>query len=196
MAHCQGAVQMKFHAKNQTTILSCASALSRFGLAHLHQQTNVSSPFISVYNKLSHAEQVAQYLAERWAEEVLVVSVDTRHFARGPVFRAADLLKVSRNVCLSCSLSRECRMQVAGLMIGCTGVSIWSCTGFLLKPSTIRRLSVGVGRKRGLRWVLLAGRKTVLLQSRILLAASGPMLSAMTKSLNRLAYDLSLLVDH
>jgi hypothetical protein len=32
-----------------------------------------------------------------WGEEVLLVSVDTRHFARGPVFRAADLLKV----CLS-----------------------------------------------------------------------------------------------
>lgn len=84
-----------FAAKNQTTILNYTSALSRFGLAHLTQQTNISSPFISVYDCLAHAENVAQYLAEKWSEEVLVVSVDTGHFARGPVFRAADLLKVS-----------------------------------------------------------------------------------------------------
>ena len=76
------------------SILNYTSALSRFGLAHLNQQTNISSPFISVYDNLSHAEQVARHWAEAWGEEVLVVSVDTRHFARGPVFRAADLLKV------------------------------------------------------------------------------------------------------
>ncbi|KAF1924735.1 uncharacterized protein M421DRAFT_8595 [Didymella exigua CBS 183.55] len=82
-----------FSAKNQTTILNYTSALSRFGLAHLHQQTNISSPFISVYDTLAHAEKVAHHWAEMWSEEVLVVSVDTRHFARGPVFRARDLLK-------------------------------------------------------------------------------------------------------
>ncbi|KAH6618956.1 hypothetical protein C7974DRAFT_416293 [Boeremia exigua] len=82
-----------FAAKNQTTILNYTSALSRFGLAHLNRQTNISSPFISVYDSLPHAENVAQHLAEKWGEEVLVVSVDTKHFARGPVFRAADLLK-------------------------------------------------------------------------------------------------------
>ncbi|KAF3048044.1 hypothetical protein E8E12_008414 [Didymella heteroderae] len=82
-----------FSAKNQTTILNYTSALSRFGLAHLYQQTNISSPFISVYDNLQHAENVAKHWAEKCGEEVLVVSVDTRHFARGPVFRAADLLK-------------------------------------------------------------------------------------------------------
>ncbi|KAF2624134.1 hypothetical protein BU25DRAFT_399327 [Macroventuria anomochaeta] len=82
-----------FSAKNQTTILNYTSALSRFGLAHLYQQTNISSPFISVYDSLPHAENVAKHWADKWGEEVLVVTVDTRHFARGPVFRAADLLK-------------------------------------------------------------------------------------------------------
>lgn len=81
-----------FSAKNQTTILNYTSALSRFGLAHLHQQTNISSPFISVYASLTHAEAVAKYWADVWGEEVLLVTVDSRHFARGPVFRAVDLL--------------------------------------------------------------------------------------------------------
>ncbi|KAJ4381404.1 hypothetical protein N0V86_003755 [Didymella sp. IMI 355093] len=63
-----------FSAKNQTTILNYTSALSRFGLAHLCQQTNISSPFISVYDNLQHAENVAQHWAEKWGEEVLVVS--------------------------------------------------------------------------------------------------------------------------
>lgn len=83
-----------FSAKNQTTILNYRSALSRFGLAHLHQQTNISSPFVSVYDDLAHAQRVAAHWAEMYGEEVWVVTVDTRHFARGPVFRAADLLKV------------------------------------------------------------------------------------------------------
>ncbi|KZM21519.1 uncharacterized protein EKO05_0006254 [Ascochyta rabiei] len=82
-----------FSAKNQTTILNYTSALSRFGLAHLHQQTNISSPFVSVYDDLAHAHNVAQHWADVYGEETWVVSVDTRHFARGPVFRAADLLK-------------------------------------------------------------------------------------------------------
>ncbi|KAH7090702.1 hypothetical protein FB567DRAFT_426976, partial [Paraphoma chrysanthemicola] len=82
-----------FSAKNQTTILNYTSALSRFGLAHLHHQTNISSPFISVYDTLSHAESVAKHFAQKYGEDTFVVTVDTRHFARGPVFRAADLLK-------------------------------------------------------------------------------------------------------
>ncbi|KAF1350446.1 hypothetical protein EJ07DRAFT_159586 [Lizonia empirigonia] len=82
-----------FSAKNQTTILNYTSALSRFGLAHLHQQTNISSPFVSVYDDLAHAQRVAAHWADMYGEEVWVVTVDTRHFARGPVFRAADLLK-------------------------------------------------------------------------------------------------------
>lgn len=82
-----------FSAKNQTTILNHTLALSRFGLAHLNQQTNISSPFISVYDNLAHAENVAKYFATKYGEDAYVVTVDTRHFARGPVFRAADLLK-------------------------------------------------------------------------------------------------------
>ncbi|KAF2130781.1 hypothetical protein P153DRAFT_287611, partial [Dothidotthia symphoricarpi CBS 119687] len=82
-----------FSAKNQTTILNYTSALSRFGLAHLTQQTNISSPFISVYDSLAHAERVARFFSEKYGEDTYVVTVDTRHFARGPVFRAADLLR-------------------------------------------------------------------------------------------------------
>lgn len=82
-----------FSSKNQTTILNYTSALSRFGLAHLHQQTNISSPFISVYDNLDHAESVAKHWAKEIGEDMTVVTVDTQHLARGPVFRAADLLK-------------------------------------------------------------------------------------------------------
>jgi hypothetical protein len=82
-----------FSAKNQTTILNYLSALSRFGLAHLHQQTNISSPFISVYDSLAHAEKVARYFAAKYGEDTRVVTLDTSYLARGPVFRAADLLK-------------------------------------------------------------------------------------------------------
>lgn len=86
-----------FSAKNQTTILNYLSALSRFGLAHLHQQTNISSPFISVYDDLAHAEKVARHFSQRYGEDTCVVTVDTRHLARGPIFRAADLLKQGEN---------------------------------------------------------------------------------------------------
>ncbi len=82
-----------FSSKNQTTILNSTSGLLRFGLAHLNQQTNVSSPFISVYDDLSHAENVARHWAQKYAEDTFVVTVDTQHFARGPVFRAVDLLE-------------------------------------------------------------------------------------------------------
>jgi hypothetical protein len=82
-----------FSAKNHTTILNYTSALSRFGLAHLHQQTNISSPFISVYDKLLHAEAVARHFASKYGEDTMVVEIDTRHLARGPVFRAEDLLR-------------------------------------------------------------------------------------------------------
>lgn len=81
-----------FTAKNQTTIVNYPSCLSRFGLAHLTRQTNISSPFISVYDNLTHAEAVAKHFADRYKEDTFVVTVDTRHLARGPVFRAADLL--------------------------------------------------------------------------------------------------------
>ena len=84
-----------FSSKNQTTIVNYTSALSRFGLAHLNQQTNISSPFISVYDNLAHAEAVAKHLGERYGEDTWVVTVDPAHFARGPVFRAMDILKDS-----------------------------------------------------------------------------------------------------
>ncbi|EOA90684.1 uncharacterized protein SETTUDRAFT_63263, partial [Exserohilum turcica Et28A] len=87
-----------FSAKNQTTIVNYTSALSRFGLAHLRQQTNISSPFISVYDSLAHAEAVARYFGDRYMEDTWVVTVDPAHFARGPVFRAADLLR-DANAC-------------------------------------------------------------------------------------------------
>lgn len=35
---------------------------------------------------------MAHFMSERYGEETTVVAVDTRHFARGPIFRAADLL--------------------------------------------------------------------------------------------------------
>ncbi|EMD64156.1 hypothetical protein COCSADRAFT_66462, partial [Bipolaris sorokiniana ND90Pr] len=82
-----------FSAKNQTTIVNYTSTLSRFSLAHLNQQTNISSPFISVYDNAAHAEAVARYFGERYQEDTWIISVDPAHFARGPVFRAADLLR-------------------------------------------------------------------------------------------------------
>ncbi|KAH9875383.1 hypothetical protein J1614_004875 [Plenodomus biglobosus] len=82
-----------FSAKNHTTILAFTTSLSRFGLAHLHQQTNISSPFISVYDDRAHAEAVARSMAPVWREDALLVTVDTRYLARGPVFRAVDLLR-------------------------------------------------------------------------------------------------------
>ncbi|CAE7023341.1 hypothetical protein PTT_18996 [Pyrenophora teres f. teres 0-1] len=82
-----------FSAKNHTTILNYTSCLSRFSLAHLNQQTNISSPFISVYDNRAHADAVAKHFARSYGEETCVVTVDTRHLARGPVFRAKDLLK-------------------------------------------------------------------------------------------------------
>ncbi|KAH9865227.1 hypothetical protein IAQ61_009174 [Plenodomus lingam] len=63
-----------FSAKNQTTILAFSPPLLRFGLAHLHQQTNISSPFISVYDDLAHAEHVARWMAAAWAEDVWIDS--------------------------------------------------------------------------------------------------------------------------
>lgn len=82
-----------FRAKNQTTILSTPHLVDRFGMAHLRHQTNISSPFISVYTDLAHATHVAQRLSERYGTACKLVSIDTRHFARGPLFRAADVLK-------------------------------------------------------------------------------------------------------
>jgi hypothetical protein len=96
-----------FSAKNQTTIVNYTSALSRFGLAHLNQQTNISSPFISVYDNVAHAEAVARYFGEKYAEDTWVVTVDPAHFARGPVFRAADLLKERASGEMDCGSSNK-----------------------------------------------------------------------------------------
>ncbi|KAF9738036.1 hypothetical protein PMIN06_008509 [Paraphaeosphaeria minitans] len=82
-----------FRAKNQTTIISERSHLSRFGLAHLNQQTNVSSPFISVYRSQAHAEEVARHFARLHDEDTWVVTIDTNHLSRGPVFWAGNLLE-------------------------------------------------------------------------------------------------------
>ncbi|KAF2017051.1 hypothetical protein BU24DRAFT_420078 [Aaosphaeria arxii CBS 175.79] len=81
-----------FRSKNQTTILNQLANLSQFALAHLLGQTNISSPLISVYDNQAHAEYIAQRYAQMYNEETLVVTIDTKYFARGPVFRAADLL--------------------------------------------------------------------------------------------------------
>lgn len=82
-----------FAAKNQTTIVNYPSIRDRFGLAHLNQQTNISSPFVSVYRSLSHAEAVARFFAERHNEDTYVVTIDTNHLPRGPVFWAASILQ-------------------------------------------------------------------------------------------------------
>ncbi|EAT76946.1 hypothetical protein SNOG_15571 [Parastagonospora nodorum SN15] len=83
-----------FRAKNQSTVLCGTTPLARFGLAHLHHQTNISSPFISMYDNLARAEQVALYFEQKYpGEEVWIVTIDTKHLAWGPVFRAADILK-------------------------------------------------------------------------------------------------------
>ncbi|KAF2005274.1 hypothetical protein P154DRAFT_611869 [Amniculicola lignicola CBS 123094] len=82
-----------FRSKNQTTILNYTSLLQDFGNAHLSRATNISSPFISVYDSLSHAEAVAAYFSHELRVAVTLVTIDTAHLARGPVFRAADLLR-------------------------------------------------------------------------------------------------------
>lgn len=82
-----------FRAKNQTTIVNYNTVLSRFGLAHLNQQTNISSPFISVYINQSHAEEVARYFATMYDEDTWVVTIDTKHLSRGPVFWAKNILE-------------------------------------------------------------------------------------------------------
>ncbi|KAF2114695.1 hypothetical protein BDV96DRAFT_522445, partial [Lophiotrema nucula] len=81
-----------FRAKNQTTILNQCSNLSNFGVAHLNHQTNISSPFISVYASQCHAYSIAEQMARNLGEKVSVVEVDTGYLARGPVFRAEDVI--------------------------------------------------------------------------------------------------------
>ncbi|KAF2470598.1 uncharacterized protein BDR25DRAFT_198431, partial [Lindgomyces ingoldianus] len=82
-----------FRAKNQTTILNYTSILTDFGIKHLYRQTNISSPLISVYTDESHARNVALAFSRKYGAGCMVVGIDTGHLARGPVFRAADLLK-------------------------------------------------------------------------------------------------------
>jgi hypothetical protein len=82
-----------FRAKNQTTKINLLCCLDRFGLAHLTQQTNISSPFISVYRSYAHADKVARSFAGLYNEDTWVVEIDTNHLSRGPVFWAAYLLK-------------------------------------------------------------------------------------------------------
>lgn len=46
-----------------------------------------------MYDNLAQAENVAKHFVQKYGEDTFVVTIDTRHLARGPVFRAADLLK-------------------------------------------------------------------------------------------------------
>lgn len=47
-----------------------------------------------MYDDLAHAEQVACHFKQKYpGEEVWIVTIDTKHLAWGPVFRAADILK-------------------------------------------------------------------------------------------------------
>ncbi|KAF2258746.1 hypothetical protein CC78DRAFT_593994 [Lojkania enalia] len=81
-----------FRSKNRSTILNERTLLGTFSVAHLTRQTNISSPFISVYDSLPHAEAVAEMWSGKCGEQCFVVTIDTNYLARGPVFRAADLL--------------------------------------------------------------------------------------------------------
>jgi hypothetical protein len=72
--------------------VNSTSILSTFSLAHLRGATNISSPFISTYDNLSQAIHIAEYFSQHYGEETWVVKIDTRHLARGPVFRAAAIL--------------------------------------------------------------------------------------------------------
>lgn len=82
-----------FRSKNQTTIINTTPLLRQFALAHINGQTNVSSPFVSVYDSRTHAENMARYYSQKYSDETKVVQIDTRHLGRGPVFRVADLLE-------------------------------------------------------------------------------------------------------
>lgn len=82
-----------FRARNNSTQIKAPSALSKFGLAHIFCQTNISSPFISVYDNQAHAEAVAKKFAYDYREDTFVVTVDTLHLCRGPIFRVANLLE-------------------------------------------------------------------------------------------------------
>lgn len=46
-----------------------------------------------MYDSLAHAEDVAKHFSDKYGEDTWVVTVDTKHLARGPVFRAVDLLR-------------------------------------------------------------------------------------------------------
>jgi hypothetical protein len=47
-----------------------------------------------VYDNLARAELVARHFSAKYVgEEVWIVTIDTNYLARGPVFRAADILK-------------------------------------------------------------------------------------------------------
>ncbi|KAF2273334.1 uncharacterized protein EI97DRAFT_161578 [Westerdykella ornata] len=91
-----------FRSKNQTTIINTTAILDQFAMAHINGQTNISSPFISVFDSYTHAEDMARYFAQKYGDEMKVIQIDTHHLARGPVFRVADIL--------------EGKMQVMGRM--------------------------------------------------------------------------------
>ncbi|KAF1917149.1 hypothetical protein BDU57DRAFT_575886 [Ampelomyces quisqualis] len=83
-----------FSSKNHSTIIPELAIADRFGLAHLHGATNISSPLISVVATLGQAERLAACVAAKFPDEdVSVVKIDTAHFARGPVWRAEYMLQ-------------------------------------------------------------------------------------------------------
>lgn len=79
-------------AKNQTTILNTTRLISQFTLAHINEQTNISSPLIALYDNQAHAERVAYLWAERLQCQVMLITIDTKYLGRGPVFWARDII--------------------------------------------------------------------------------------------------------
>lgn len=68
--------------------------MTRFAAAHIEGATNISSPFISVYDSQAHAERIAHHMTATNTENdyFFVVEIDTRRLGRGPVIRAANYL--------------------------------------------------------------------------------------------------------
>jgi hypothetical protein len=81
-----------FKAKFQKAILSHKMDTDRQARDHLTGRTNIASPFISAYADASRAEAVAKYFADKYQTNTSVVKINTQHLARGPIWRAIDIL--------------------------------------------------------------------------------------------------------
>ncbi|KAF2745954.1 hypothetical protein M011DRAFT_128070 [Sporormia fimetaria CBS 119925] len=84
-----------FRSKNQSTHPQRLDRARTFATAHLKGQTNVSSPFVSVFDNLNHAKTMALSYAQHLDMEITLVTIDTTRLARGPIFRAQDVLRPS-----------------------------------------------------------------------------------------------------